>query len=160
MARLKKTMTAYSKLILVIAASMLAAVPSPAQSGDKFNARLAPAPALGLRGGASAVAGIGSASASLSGRKLAVTGSFEKMASAATTAKLGLGLITGARGDFIFDLTITKAPQSDPPGTGGTIVGSFDLTPAQVDALKQGQLYIQINSEGAPNGHLLGWLLK
>jgi hypothetical protein len=26
--------------------------------------------------------------------------------------------------------------------------------------LKAGKVYIQINSEGAPNGHLLGWLLK
>jgi hypothetical protein len=26
--------------------------------------------------------------------------------------------------------------------------------------LKKGKMYIQINSEGAPNGHLLGWLLK
>jgi hypothetical protein len=47
-------------------------------------------------------------------------------------------------------------------GTGntGTISGTFDLTPDQVDALKKGRLYVQIQSEGAPNGHLLGWLLK
>jgi len=147
-------------MILVTGGGLFVAAPSLAQSGDKFKARLAPAPALGLRGGASAVAGLGSATASLSGRKLTVTGSFEKMASAATTAKLGLGLITGARGDAIFDLTMTKAPQSNPAGTSGTIAGSLDLTPAQVDALKKGKLYIQINSEGAPNGHLLGWLLK
>jgi hypothetical protein len=55
---------------------------------------------------------------------------------------------------------ITKSPNATPPGTSGTITGSMDLTPAQVDALKAGKLYIQINSEGAPNGHLLGWLLK
>jgi hypothetical protein len=82
------------------------------------------------------------------------------MASAATAAKLGMGLATGARLDLVYDLTITKSPQATPPGTSGTIAGSFDLTPAQVDALKAGKLYIQINSEGAPNGHLLGWLLK
>jgi hypothetical protein len=91
---------------------------------------------------------------------MTVNGTFEKMASPATVAKVGLGLATGARLDLILDLTVTKAPQSTPPGTTGTIAGSFDLTPAQVDALKQGKLYIQINSEGAPNGHLLGWLLK
>jgi hypothetical protein len=133
--------------------------------GDQYKARLAPAPPLGLRGErgatpASFVAGIGTASATLSGRKLTVNGSFEKMASAATAAKVGLGLATGARLDLVYDLTITKSPQSTPPGTSGTIAGSFDLTPAQVDALKKGKLYIQINSEGAPNGHLLGWLLK
>lgn len=141
---------------------------SLAQGGNSYKARLAPAPPLGLRGErgterptpASHVAGIGSATATLSGRKLTVTGSFEKLASAATVAKLGLGLAPGARLDLIHDLTLTKAPQGTPPGTSGTIGGSIDLTPAQVDALKAGKFYIQINSEGAPNGHLLGWLLK
>ena len=98
--------------------------------------------------------------ATLSGRKLTVTGTFEKMASAPTVAKLGLGLAPGARLDLLYDLTLTKSPQATPPGTSGTIAGSIDLTPAQVDALKKGKMYIQINSEGAPNGHLLGWLLK
>src|SRR5262245_24655558 len=150
-----KRMIAANCLVILAIATL-----SFAQGGDKFKARLAPAPALGVQGGTGAVAGLGSASVSLSGRKLTVTGTFDKMASAATTAKLGLGLITGARGDAIYDLTVTKAPQSNPAGTTGTIAGSFDLTPAQVDALKKGKLYIQINSEGAPNGHLLGWLLK
>lgn len=147
-------------LVIFTTGGLLLAPSSEAQGGDKFKARLAPAPALGVQGGATAVAGLGSASATLSGRKLTLTGSFEKMASAATAAKLGLGLITGARGDLILDLRLTKAPQSTPAGTSGTIAGSFDLTPAQVEALRKGKLYIQINSEGAPNGHLLGWLLK
>ena len=139
-----------------------------AQSGDKYKVRLAPAPPLGLRGErgsafptpASFVAGIGSASATLSGRKLSVTGTFEKMASPATVAKVGLGLAPGARLDLILDLQLTKAATGTPPGTSGTIAGTFDLTPAQVDGLKKGKMYIQINSESAPNGHLLGWLLK
>jgi hypothetical protein len=136
-----------------------------AQGGEKYQARLAPAPPLGLggRGGAPAwtfVAGLGSAQATLNGRRLTVTGSFEKMATAATVAKVGLGLAAGARLDLILDLTVTKAAQATPPGTSGTIAGTFDLTPAQVEGLKQGKMYVQINSEGAPNGHLLGWLLK
>ena len=45
-------------------------------------------------------------------------------------------------------------------GKTGTIAGTLDLTPQQVDALKKGKLYVQVQSEGAPNGHLLGWLLK
>ena len=141
---------------------------SLAQGGNQYKARLAPAPPLGLRGErgterptpASHVAGIGSATASLSGRKLTVTGSFEKMVSPPTVAKVGVGLATGARLDLVYDLTVTKAPQATPPGSSGTIAGSVELTPAHVDALKAGKLYIQINSEGAPNGHLLGWLLK
>lgn len=154
--------------VLALGASLLAALPMQAQGGDKYKVRLAPAPPLGLRGErgtafptpASMVAGIGSASGTLSGRKFTVTGTFEKMASAATVAKVGLGLTTGARLDLILDLQLTKAATSTPLGTSGTIAGTFDLTPAQVDALKKGKMYIQINSEGAPNGHLLGWLLK
>ena len=82
------------------------------------------------------------------------------MVSPPTVAKIGLGLATGARGDLVIDLTLTKAPQSTAKENSGTIGGSVDLTPAQVEALRKGKLYVQINSEGAPNGHLLGWLLK
>ena len=154
-------------LVLLALGSCLIATSLIAQ-GNQYKARLAPAPPLGLRGErgtdrptpASFVAGIGSATATLSGRKLTVNGKFEKMASAPTVAKVGLGVATGARLDLIYDLKITKATEGTPPGTSGTISGSFDLTPAQVDALKQGKLYIQINSESAPDGHLLGWLLK
>jgi CHRD domain len=161
----KKTI---SSLVMIVVGAGFVAMTLVAQGGNAYKARLAPAPPLGLRGErgtsnptpASFVAGIGTASATLNGKKLTVNGSFEKMASAATAAKLGMGLATGARLDLVYDLTITKSPQATPPGTSGTIAGSFDLTPAQVDALKAGKLYIQINSEGAPNGHLLGWLLK
>jgi CHRD domain len=127
---------------------------SYAQGGDKFKTRLSPVPALGIA--PATVAGVGSASATLAGRKLTVSGSFEKMASAATAAHLCLGQVTGARGDSVFDLTVTKAGD----GTSGMIAGTFDLTPQQVDALKKGRFYVQIHSEGAPAGHLLGWLLK
>src|SRR5262245_16005212 len=125
-----------------------------AQSGEKYKVRLAPAPPLGIQ--ATAVAGIGSASATLSGRKLAITGSYEKLASAATVARLHSGLLTGARAPVappMSELTISN-------GTDVTITGSVDLTAPQVDALKKGKLYIVVHSEGAPNGHLLGWLLK
>ena len=155
-------------LVLLAISSGLLASASLAQGGNQYTARLAPAPPLGLRGErgtdrptpASHVAGIGSAQATLSGRKLTVKGSFEKMVSPPTVAKVGVGLATGARLDLVYDLTVTKSPQSTTPGTSGTIAGSIDLTPAHVEALKAGKLYIQINSEGAPNGHLLGWLLK
>jgi hypothetical protein len=155
---------------LTIVASLLVALPLGAQSGDKYKVRLAPAPPLGLRGErggpfptpASFVAGLGEASATLSGKKLTVTGKFDKMASQPTEAKMGLGLAPGARLDLLMgmDLKITKSPTATPPGTSGTLEGTFELTPAQVDGLKKGKMYIQINSESAPKGHLLGWLLK
>src|SRR4029434_4011976 len=142
------TRTIYVKaclLTLVLSAGVLTSL--TLAQGNQYKARLAPAPPLGLRGergGAfptpsSYVAGIGSATATLNGRKLTVTGSFEKMASPPTVAKIGQGLTTGARLDLVHDLTLTKSPQSTPPGTSGTIAGSIDLTPAQVDALKAGK---------------------
>jgi hypothetical protein len=125
-----------------------------AQSAEKYKGRLSPVPALGIQ--PATVAGVGLASAELTGKKLSLTGSFEKMASPATVAHLFIGPLTGVRGDSVFDLTVSKTGD----GTTGTIAGSFDLSPAQLDALKKGRFYIQIHSEGAPNGHLLGWLLK
>jgi hypothetical protein len=69
-----------------------------------------------------------------------------------------LGPATGVRdrGNPLFDLTLTKTGD----GKQGTLAGSFDLTAAQVDALKKGRFYIQVHSEGMPSGHLLGWILK
>jgi hypothetical protein len=140
--------------MLIVAALLVITLSAAAQNEEKFKGRLSPVPALGIQ--PALVAGVGSASATLSGRKLTVTGSFEKMASAATAAHLNLGPVTGVRGEQVFDLTVSKT------GTGntGSIAGTFDLTPAQVDALKKGRFYVQIHSEGAPNGHLFGRLLK
>ena len=43
---------------------------------------------------------------------------------------------------------------------GGTLTGSIQLTPVQIDDLRRGRLYIQIHSEKAPEGNLWGWLLQ
>jgi hypothetical protein len=39
------------------------------------------------------------------------------------------------------------------------MAGSFDLTPQQVGDLQGGRLYVQLQSEKAPDGNLWGWLL-
>jgi hypothetical protein len=140
--------------VLVCIALQWTAISLHAQSGEKYKGRIAPVPALGVP--APTVAGLGSANATLSGRKLTVSGTFENMASAATTAGLYLGPLTGVRGDQVFDLAVTK----EGDGKKGTFAGTFDLTPQQVDALKKGRIYVQIHSEGMPKGHLMGWLLK
>jgi len=99
------------------------------------------------------VAGSGSATATLSGNKLTISGTFGSLPSAATAAKIHRGLATGVRGSPFLDLTVTRAVK-------GTISGAFDLTTEQVQYLQQGKLYIQIDSEKAPDGTLWGWLLK
>jgi hypothetical protein len=98
------------------------------------------------------IAGEGSATAVLAGTKLTVAGTFEGLKSPATMAHIHQGTATGVRGAKLLDLTVSKAME-------GSVSGTFDLTPEQVDALKKGKWYVQIHSEKAPDGNLWGWLL-
>lgn len=98
------------------------------------------------------IAGSGSASAVLTGGKLSISGTFDGLLSPATTAQIHRGSATGVRGPVILDLAIS-------PATNGTVSGTFDLAPDQVDSLRKGRLYIQIASVRAPDGNLWGWLL-
>ena len=137
------------------AALVGSALPLAAQSGEKFTARLAWVPTAGAADRAN-VTGKGSATGTLSGRKLTIAGSFEGLAAPATVARLHQGVAKGARGAAITDLTISKA-------ASGMLSGSVDLTPPQVEALRQGKLYIQLHSEkGSPpdGSNLWGWFLK
>jgi hypothetical protein len=122
-----------------------------AQSSETFKARLSALPA-DARTRAS-LAGSGAASSVLTGTKLVITGSFAGLLSAATSASLHSSVAAGVRGPAIGDLTISKA-------AGGTITGSFELTPQQLTSLRTGGLYVEIHSEKAPDGVLWGWLLR
>jgi len=124
------------------------AAPAGGIPADTFKARLSPVPVENARTG---ITGLGSATATLTGRSLVVRGTFDGMRTAATIAQIHLGR-RGVRGPVMFDLTITKA-------SGGTLTGTFNLTPEQVEAVKSGRFYIQIHSESAPDGNLWGWLL-
>ncbi len=131
----------------VLAAFLFAAISCCAQT---FTARLTPVPIdAAMR---ATVSGMGSASATLNGTMLSVKGSFEGLRTEATMAQIHQGPVTGVRGAAIFDLTVSKA-------TDGSISGSVNLTPPQVESLRRGKLYIQIHSEKAPDGNLWGWLL-
>jgi hypothetical protein len=99
----------------------------------------------------SRVAGSGSVTATLTGSKLSVAGTFANLKSAATTAKLHVAP-KGIRGPAVLDLTVSKA-------TNGTLEGTFELTPQQIDDLMKSRFYIQLQSEKAPEGNLWGWLL-
>ncbi len=141
-------------IVMLVAASTALDVLAHAQSGDKFTARLAWVPISGTE--RAGVSGKGSVTATLSGRTLAITGSFDGLVAPATVARLHQGIAKGARGAAISDLTITKA-------TSGTISGSVMLNAEQLESLKQGKLYIQVHSEKgvAPDGsNLWGWFLR
>ena len=121
-----------------------------AQNGESFKARLATVP-IDVSMMAS-VAGSGSLTALLAGNKLTLTGSFQGLRSPAADAHIHRAP-KGIRGPAILDLTVAKA-------TSGTISGSLELTPAQIEDLRSGRFYVQINSERAPDGNLWGWLLR
>ena len=127
------------------------ALPGVAQSQERYKVRLAPVPMDG--GMRNTVAGTGSATAVLTGAKLTVNGTFDGLLSPATTADVHRGPAMGVRGSSVAVLTVSKAPK-------GTLSGSIDLTPAQMQALEKGQLYIQISSEKAPDGNLWGWFVR
>ena len=124
-----------------------------AQQPRTFKGRLSPV-AIDVAMQAT-VAGSGTVSAVLTGSKLAITGSFEGLRSPATTAQIHKGPVRGVRGPVVAELVVAKA--ADP--TSGTIAGSLDLTAIQVADLEKGRLYVQLQSEKAPDGNLWGWLL-
>jgi hypothetical protein len=72
--------------------------------------------------------------------------------SPATTVQIRRGP-KGIRGPAILDLAVTKAEKS-------AVSGTVELTPEQIADLRNGRLYVQIQSERAPDGNLWGWLLK
>ena len=100
---------------------------------------------------AETLTGFGSATASLDGNRLAVTGSFDGLQSPATSARLHMAP-KGLRGPAMIDLDVTS-------GTSGKISADLTLTPVQADHLRRGRVYLQLHSEEAPNGNLRGWLL-
>jgi hypothetical protein len=104
------------------------------------------------------IAGRGEATATSDGKTLTVNGAFHGLPSNATEAHILISPKPGMPGRQILELEVTKA-------TSGTIGGEFKLTTAQLSALRTGKLYIQINSEKAPDsypwgpkGTLWGWL--
>ncbi len=119
-----------------------------AQSAKTYKARLSAVPVTGFSAN---VVGSGSVTATVTGTKLAINGTFDGLATPATVARLHKSPKPGIRGPALFDLTVTKA-------TSGTITGTFDLTPAQVQEIAQNRYYVQLHSEKAPDGNLWGWL--
>jgi CHRD domain len=132
----------------VLASSAVSAV---AQTTQTFRARLSPVPIeLTMQ---AAVAGSGTVVATLTGSKLAISGTFDGLKSPATTAAIHRSPVRGVRGPDLAALTVTH-------GQSGTISGSVDLSPQQLGDLRGGRLYVQVHSEGARDGNLWGWLLE
>lgn len=133
----------------ILAIALLLTTALAAQGGQTYVGRLAPVPITADQ--QVTIAGSGSVTAVLEGRKLTVTGKFAGLRSPATVARMHLAPFA-SRGPSFAELQVTSA-------TAGTIGGSVDLTPEQVQALQKRSIYIQLHSQKAPDGNLWGWLL-
>jgi hypothetical protein len=145
---MKATMTKRHVLAALAAASLMAISAASAQNGEMYRTRLSVVPidvAMQVN-----VAGQGAVTATLVGNKLTVSGTAQGLRSPATVAHIHRG-VPGIAGPAILDLTVTNT-------TTPTISGTVDLTPSMVEDLKNGLLYVQLNSERAPDGNLRGWL--
>lgn len=96
--------------------------------------------------------GKGNAIAVLTGDTMSLIGTFAGLASPATKAHICLSMAPGIPGKPILEFVV-------PSGVDGNVTGTFKLDKDQMAALQRGQLYLQIDSEKAPNGNLWGWLL-
>ena len=130
---------------------LLAASSAVAQNSESFKARLSTVPVDATM--LPTVAGSGSLKAILAGSKLTIIGSFEGLRSPAIRASIHIGPQKGIRGPAVHDLSVTR-------DKAGSLSGSVDLTPSEIAELRDGRLYVQIDSERAPEGNLWGWVLR
>jgi hypothetical protein len=96
--------------------------------------------------------GKGTAVVTLDRDTISLSGTFTGLASAATKAHVCLSKAAGIPGTPVFEVTVPNAVE-------GKMTGTFKLDKSQIADLQTGKLYIQIDSEKAPNGNLWGWLL-
>ena len=133
-----------STLVVGLAIAALQAVPGP------MRARLAPVPIdLSMQ---EAIAGLGAATATLSGGMLSVEGAYRGLASPATTVKVFDSPRPGMRGRLVGEF-------ASGGGTTGTFKGTVAVTREQAAAYAAGLLYVELHSEKAPDGNLRGWLM-
>jgi hypothetical protein len=143
---------------VALVAGLLWPLLSLAQAPQTYKARLSVVPISNAAARnnideSATVFAAGNVTATLTGTKLTIAGTFEGFKSPASIAQIRSGSVMGVRGPVLFDLTVTKA-------TKGTISGTFDLSPAQVDLLKNRRMYLQIHNDNTPEGALWGWFLN
>ena len=131
--------------------TLLLACSAAAQNTQQFKARLSTVPVDATM--LPRVAGSGSLKAVLTGNNVTISGSFEGLRSPAIRATIHIGPQEGIRGPAVHELTVTKDKT-------GSISGTVELTASEVEDLKNRRVYVQIDSEGAPEGNLWGWVLR
>lgn len=124
-----------------------------AQAGKAYKARLSPMPVTAFT---PTMVGSGAVTATLTGTKLMIAGTFDGLNSPATIVRLCKSDKPGMRGASFVDLSLSPGANG---GTSGTISGQLDLSAAQLQELAQGRYYVQLDSQKAAEGNLWGWLL-
>jgi len=142
--RIKKRLTVFVVTVMSFALCM------PLTAADKYQVYLSPMPFNDAT--QPIMTGKGSASATLDGDTLSITGTFTGLSGPAIKAHLSLSRGPGIPGSPFVALTLAG-------DVAGKVTGQIKLDPSQLAALRNGRLYIQIDSEKAPAGHLWGWLL-
>ena len=141
----------YPRRFLVCSAALAAAaLVFGAAAQQSFKIRLRPVPIEAST--AANTTGAGEATAALAGTNLTLRGNFAGLQGAATVARLHQGAVMGVRGPAFADVNV-------PAATSGAFNAEIALTAAQVEALRQGRIYLQLHSETAPDGNLWGWLI-
>lgn len=131
-------------LLFSLALAVAQAVPGP------MRARLSPLPTdLAMQ---ETIAGLGAATATLAGTTLTVEGTYRGLRSAATSVRVFESPRAGLRGPLVGEF-------ASGGGTTGTFKGTLTLTREQAAAYAKGLLYVQVQSEKAPDGNLWGWLM-
>ncbi|MBT7225759.1 MAG: CHRD domain-containing protein [Gammaproteobacteria bacterium] len=141
--------TAFSRLTasLICALVLTFSAGAVAQS-ETFRARLSPMPTTPQT--VTTITGEGEVILTLDGNTLTVSGNFTGMNSVATMAHVHNGP-PAQPGPVVHQLEVTKMP-------AGEISAVLELTNAQVTALRNNELYIQVHSETNPPGELRGWI--
>lgn len=128
---------------------LLAAAPLAGQAPLALKARLAPVPIDVVM--QATIAGQGTATATLAGSTLTVEGAYQGLVTPATTVRIYESARQGMRGTLVGEF-------ASGGGTTGTFKGTVTLPPDRTSAYGKGLLYVQIQSEKAPDGNLWGWL--
>jgi hypothetical protein len=135
-------------LTLTLTLSLLLPVAAPAQT-PPVRARLAPVPIdVAMQ---ATIAGLGDATATLAGTTLSVNGTYRGLVTPATSVRIYESARMGMRGTLVGEF-------AGGGGTTGTFTGTVTLSRDQAAAFARGLLYVQIQSEKAPDGNLWGWL--
>lgn len=142
---------ATTRVGLALVAITVTIVMTSTQSPERFRARLSIVPVDFAS--VATTSGSGEVTAELRGREFTVEVMFAGLSSPATRADVR-NAEKGQRGAVAFTLDI---------GTATATAGAFDdtvtLTETQVAELRQERYYLQIRTEGNPNGEIRGWFL-